>query len=152
MKKMIVFFILIVSLLFTDYSPKDTFGIFKEVQSVLIVTSKEAENVDKLIENGDEFYYLFEGDKAPKILEKLELFDDIKGINLYFSCDLDLSYFKTKLDYMTDKTDVEGSDVYYGYYTGYKEFEFIDGKKINVQLAKTDDNWVLGFPMILTGF
>ena len=34
----------------------------------------------------------------------------------------------------------------------YKEFEFIDGKKINVQLAKTDDNWVLGFPMILTGF
>ena len=149
---MIAFFILVVSLLFTNYSSKNNFKTFKEAESVLIVTSQKVEGVDLLVENGEEFYYLFEGEKTQKIFEKLDLFEGMKGVNLYFSGDLTLSYFQKKLDYITDKSQVEGSDVYYGYFKGYTGYKLIEGKKINTQLAKVEDGWVLGFPIILTGF
>ena len=152
MKRMIAFLLLVVGLLVFKGTQKDDFDCFEQVHAVLVVTDGEQENIDKLTKSGDDFYYLFEEERAKYIIKNLDVFDGVKGINLYFSLDKDFEYFKRRLDFLSSKTQVEGREVYYGFFSGYEDFQFIEGKKINAQLAKTEEYWVLGFPLILTGF
>lgn len=152
MRKMIAFLLLVVGLLAFKEIPKNSFDCFDKVQAVLVVTDREQKNIDKLTKNGDDFYYVFEDERAKYILKNLDVFTGIKGINLYFSKEEKVDYFKRKLDFLSEKSYVEGCEIYYGFFSAYDDFEIVDGKKINVQLAKNDTNWVLGFPVILSGF
>ena len=34
----------------------------------------------------------------------------------------------------------------------FDDYIWVDGKKLNFQLVQKDDGWLLGMPMILTGF
>ena len=34
----------------------------------------------------------------------------------------------------------------------FNDFRFVDGKKINLQIAKDENAVIIGFPLILTGF
>lgn len=42
--------------------------------------------------------------------------------------------------------------ILYGYKNDFSDFRFIDGKKINVQIAWAENETIVGFPLIMTGF
>lgn len=153
MKRMIVFLFTAVVLIATKFiDNQPNFNEFEEVESVVVVCSVENEYMDYIFQSGEDYYYHFEGEKAFFILQNLDVFVGMEGLNLYFSNTVDFSYFSSRLDFLGEETLVEGNKVYYGYYKGYKKSEIIDGKKINVQLVQTEDGWIMGLPMILTGF
>ena len=152
MKKMIAFLLLAVLALFLKGKLPLSFDEFDNVERVVIVSKTRIDDCDNCIENGDDFYCVFEGENVKNILDNIQEQEEIKGVNLYFSKDTKLSYFQEKLDYLSDKSQIDDVEIYYGYYKGYQDFEWLEGKKINVQLARVEDGWIMGFPMILTGF
>ena len=77
----------------------------------------------------------------------------IHGISFYFSNDKKFDDFNKKFGYtLTEDGCLDGYSIYRGFYEGYKDFRYIDGKKINVQIAFVEETWIVGFPLILTGF
>ena len=55
-------------------------------------------------------------------------------------------------DYIYQGGSAQDYLIYYGYYSNFKDYRYVDGKKINFQLAKTGEGWILGLPLIETGF
>ena len=82
-----------------------------------------------------------------------EKFGNIEGLNFYFDKNTPFSFFEDNVDFIY-KSDgkVNGYDIYYGYTVKYKDFLNINNKKVNFQLVNTQDEWIMGFPLILTGF
>lgn len=48
--------------------------------------------------------------------------------------------------------EIEGLNVLYGYTNMYNDFIYIDGKQSNVQLVQNQNEIIVGFPIILSGF
>ena len=71
---MIAFLLLVVGLLAFKEIPKNSFDCFDKVQAVLVVTDREQKNIDKLTKNGDDFYYVFEDERAKYILNSFLIF------------------------------------------------------------------------------
>lgn len=116
----------------------------------VIVSSKLIENKVN-IPSGENFYVKY--DKI-EINEMINLINtpDIKGFNLYFSNNVSLDFFKSGIEYISDCSFVEDNQIYYGYCNKYKDFCWVEGKKVNVQIIKNPTGWILGFPLVLTGF
>ncbi|MBQ8909035.1 MAG: hypothetical protein IJY90_01955 [Clostridia bacterium] len=150
MKRMIAFIFAVLSLLCINFTQKQQID-FSCAQRAVLITSNPFENKDFLC-SGSDYYTHFEGDEVGEVLTSLHEVQGLKGLNLYFSNALDLSYFRSKIDYLSDKTIVGDYDIYYGYCNQFEDFKWVDGKKVNVQLAKTADGWIMGIPIILTGF
>ena len=150
MKKMIAFLFLSAFLAGLNNFVIEDISKFDKFSKALIVSEEDVELQCEKVQNGQDFYYIFENEKD--IVQMTEKFEDVKGINLYFDKNISLTYFSNQINYFSKGQDVEDMEVYYGYYPGYKDFRFVDGKKINVQLVKTADCWIMGFPLILTGF
>ena len=65
--------------------------------------------------------------------------------------ELDAILRKIKFQQLSSE-NVEGIEVCYGYSPCYSSAVMLDGKKVNVQIAKIDGRVIVGFPMIMTGF
>ncbi len=78
--------------------------------------------------------------------------NEIVGVNLYFKS-LDINQFQKNVNGRIFKTqEVEEMQMYQGYTNLYKDFRYVNGKKINIQIAVKENEVIVGFPLILTGF
>ena len=77
---------------------------------------------------------------------------DIIGFNLYFQT-LDINDFANSVNgQIFKRQSVEGIEIYEGYTNCYKDFRYVGGQKINIQIAVKEKEVIVGFPLILTGF
>ncbi len=123
-----------------------------DYEKVVIVSAQKNLIDGEVTVCGEDYFYTLSKNKVENSLQSLNS-SNVKGIVYYFSKDKGLNYFKNDLSLtLTDKTYVCDRQVYYGYDKSYYQYRLIDGKKINFQLVCDGENWLLGYPMILTGF
>ncbi len=150
MKRMIAFLIVAIAVSISAFLCVDL-PHNEDYESVVVVSAQENLIDGEVIKNGNDFYYYLSKKNAEKVIKTLDL-DKVSGIVYYFS-NKSLDYFNKKLNYsLTSPSNVGDRTVYYGYDKSYYDFRLIDGKKMNVQLANDGERWILGYPMILTGF
>ena len=119
-----------------------------EAKSAAFISSDQFEGFET-IKNGNDYIIKVYDDIKEFYLKNEEF---IKGFNLYFQS-LNIKDFAKKLNAQIYQThDVEGMIMYYGYTNMYKNFEMVGGKKVNIQIAIKEDETIVGFPLILTGF
>ena len=150
MKKMIGFFLIIALLIGASVLNGVNNEIISSYNKIAIVSSNYVKDYkDNAIESGGKYYYFFDNVS----LIDYEKFGNIEGLNFYFDKITPFSFFEDNVDFIY-KSDgkVNGYDIYYGYTVKYKDFLNINNKKINFQLVNTQDEWIMGFPLILTGF
>jgi len=150
MKRIVVFFViglLALGILVGTGANKYNFEGLEKVCFVTDLTHSENENA---VISGNDVYITVGVSEAKETMGKL---DNIKGYVLYFNndCDKDklLNIF---LDYSSDEYLVGNTRIINGYSSKYSDFRLVDGKKYNVQVAFSEENVLVGFPMILTGF
>ncbi len=75
------------------------------------------------------------------------------GVEFYFQSDVNLEKILTilKADIVT-KIEYENLTVLSAYTPYYQNCVYVDGKKINLQIAISDTNIIAGFPVLLTGY
>ena len=101
------------------------------------------------IQNGEQFII--------EVYSDIESFyamrsQDIIGFNLYFQS-LDINDFAKSVNgQIFKRQSVEGIEIYEGYTNSYKDFRYVGGQKINIQIAVKEKEVIVGFPLILTGF
>ena len=148
MKRMIAF-IFILFALFGVAVIKVNMPKVLDYDRVIIISNKKLNYSN--IKNGNDFYYTFDKNQT-KELKEINICD-IKGMVFYISKQYSIDNFQKQFNFLiTNKSKIDEKDVYYGYDKNYHDFRIIDGKKINFQLVKSEDNWILGYPMIMTGF
>ena len=150
MKRIVAFFViglLALGILVGTGANKYNFEGLEKVCFVTDLTHSENENA---VISGNDVYITVGVSEAKETMGKL---DNIKGYVLYFNndCDKDklLNIF---LDYSSDEYLVGNTRIINGYSSKYSDFRLVDGKKYNVQVAFSEENVLVGFPMILTGF
>ncbi len=149
MKKMIGFFLIILLLFVASYF-EDNKNVFQDYNKIAIVSSIYYEKYqNNLVESGNNFYYFFNADQEYDLND----FEKIKGINYYFDKNIPFSYFEKKVDFIyKGEGKVDNYQIYYGYYGKYDDYRYVFNKKVNFELVKTDNEWIMGFPLILTGY
>ena len=157
MKKLIA--LIFLSLMFTGvkFYHSGDFDTLKGYDKVVIVCEKlkaeKIENIgfDQQIESGNDIYFIFKNKSFNDLKAKFK--NDFKGVNLYFNNSFSLKDFENMLNLtFSENYKIDSYQVYSSFYEGFLDFKIVNGKKINVQLVKTQQNWVLGFPLIITGF
>lgn len=149
---MIVFFISIVFLIgLTQF--KGNFISFADCQKIVVVSSEVYEKLDQdPIKNGGDYYHVLIGTKREEFESNIRQYN-YKGLVLYYDQSFLLDYFKKTYSFnFTNPSRIDDYQIYYGYTSSYRDFRIVDGKKINVQLVKNNEGWIVGMPMILTGF
>lgn len=152
MNKMIAFFVAIISMIaFMRFNP-DAISM-DGCEKVVVVTENQYENLDENpIKNGADFYHVLTGEKIKYFADNMSNIS-YKGLSLYYNKDFKLGDLEKMFSAQINSgSGVDGYEIYYGYCPKYKDCRQINGKKINLQLVKTDDGWIAGFPLILTGF
>lgn len=147
MKNLVAFLFLTVLLLafcYFDFSPALPFDNAARASFVL---EEKVEGYD-YVQNGDEYIVEVYSD-IERFYQKYS--DQIKGFNLYFSENVE-QIIQTLSGQIYRSQDVEGMKIYYGYTNLYNDFRYVSGKKINVQMAEQENQVIVGFPLILTGF
>ena len=165
MKRMIAFFkyaivisisiILIIVFVFGfKFQPnkiENVIANFSNYQKITLV-SKDLVKEHQHVENGDLHYYTFDSSSIDASFNFLSNYT-VEGIVLYFTNKTGIEYFQQKLNYnLSQSRKVGDVDTYYGYLKEFNNFVINQNKKVNVQLAKTNNGWVMGLPLILTGF
>ena len=145
-KRMIGFFVVAALMLGFAAEKQDSFIPIQGFTKMVLVTENPLDDNLNFIKNGNDYYYLFEN--APDAINLA----DAKGLVFYYHSSFDLDYFKKQMSYLTRGGDVGGYECYYGYNASYGDFRLIDGRKINAQLVFNGEEWLLGYPLILTGY
>lgn len=151
MKRIVVFIVAVVALvcpLFAGGKPFDAQNAVK----VCYISHEELEMPDdvEVIKNGNQFYYSFSGERYSELKNLFTKFD---GVNFYYQSGMkDEELIKTHNISSYYFSEVEGMKILYGYKNDFSDFRFIDGKKINVQIAWAENETIVGFPLILTGY
>ena len=147
MKNLVAFSFLSILLFvfcYFDFSPSLPFSSAVRASFVL---KQQVEGYD-YVQNGDEYIVEVYSD-IESFYQKYS--DKIKGFNLYFSENAE-QIIQTLSGQIYRSQDVEGMKIYYGYTNLYNDFRYVSGKKINVQIAEQENQVIVGFPLILTGF
>lgn len=151
MKKMIVFLVLVglvtASLRFSNPKSQifDVFGVDK----VCFVSDKEFEGEFETVSCGDKFFNFCTFEQAK---ENALLLKESDAVQFYTDETSTDEILKTVHFQKMSSEMIDGIEIIYGYSPCYSDSVVLDGKKINVQVAKIDGEVVIGFPMILTGF
>lgn len=145
---MIAFFMASICAMVVKYFTLDDFSSFLEFDNMVVVSSEKLS--DDYVQNGEEYYSVFKQSEGLSIIENWENVV-AKGVNLYF-VDKNFEYFAKRVENIQKIGDIEGQPCWQGYYSGFKDFRYINKKKINFQLVQTNEGWIMGFPYILTGF
>lgn len=153
MKKMIAFFILIILLFCISFIKNNNFNCLENYEKIIVVSNQIYDYLDlNPIKNGNEFYHVLTKENADDFLENINLYD-YNGISFYYDLESNFDDFNKCINYtLSDPSYIDNYKIYYGFYDEYKDFRIVNGKKINVQLVQTESEWILGFPLILTGF
>lgn len=150
MKKMVGFFLIIALLIGATIFNDFNHNIISSYNKMAIVSSSYVELYkDNVIESGGKFYYFFNDDSVVDI----EKFNKIEGLNFYYDKNTPLSFFEKNVDFIyKSNKKINDYEIYYGYTVKYNDFVNVDNKKVNFQLVNTQEEWIIGFPLILTGF
>ena len=150
MKRMIVFLFLCIFMIAFAFFKSNDFS-FLNCNKFVVVSKFEINESDKIIQNGNQYYNIFSSN--PKDYLKSEVKNNADGYVFYFDSNNTKEDFEKLLGYdLTSCSEIEDYNCFYGYYNGYKDFRYVNGKKINFQLVLTEEEWILGFPVILTGY
>ena len=151
--KRLIAFILIIIASFLLLLTKNNNKVFDyDYEKVIIVTKNEKllDDCEKMV-NGNNIYFLVRRDQGDKI-KNLD-FSYVSGIVLYLNKDIKFDYFNRHFNFtLFGGKTIENRQVFYGYDKNYGDYRIIKNKKVNVQLAKTENEWILGYPLIITGF
>lgn len=151
MKRMIAFFIVVISLfgikIFTENNlPNCNF------EKLVVVSSSDSLFEGEKLKNGNHFYYTFNYQQGRGVLNDLKA-SQIEGVVFYYDNSINVEELLNTLDfYFKSKVQIEGIEIFYGYDGDYTDFRYIDGKKINVQVVINSTNIVMGYPLILCGY
>lgn len=154
MKRIIAFLILAALGCALTFAGEDSFFIQQGLERVTFVSKQLCEFEEdaevKIIQSGNHFYISTSPENAQRVGEKLS---QVSGYVLYYDKTIDKEeLLSALLDFRGEESIVEGTKVVTGYTSHFKDFRVLNGKKVNVQIAFTEDNIVVGFPLILTGF
>lgn len=151
MKKLVIFLFIIAITISSIRFSQNKAQIFdvEGVSEVCFVSNEKFEGDFEAISCGEKFfnYCTFENAKENAGLinssDAVQFYTDQESIEKLLS--------DIKFEQLT-KEEVEDIVILYGYTPYYSSSIFLDGKKINVQIALTDEKVVVGFPIILTGY
>ncbi len=153
MKKLFVFAIIGLCLLSTLFFNSKVLPLFNfnGVEKVCFVSANKYESADfDSVPCGDNFFNYCSLETAKKNLDEIK--HNMVGIQFYINSeDVDSVLDALNATFVFNET-VGDVVVYYAYTTYYDDSVFLNGKKINVQIATYQDKLIVGFPMILTGF
>ena len=77
---------------------------------------------------------------------------DMSAVQFYLK-NQDLKALQKKLKYKhISQTNLENLTVYCGYSPYGQDSVYVDGQKVNIQIAVGEDLIIVGFPLILTGY
>ena len=152
MKRLIAFIsiVLLSFLVLLSYKNNKIFDC--NYEKFVVVTKNEnlLKDCEKIV-NGDNVYFIVEKEQKDKV-ENLN-FSDTLGVVFYFNKNIKFNNFNRRFNYsLSGGKSIEGRQVFYGYDKNYSDFRLIENKKVNVQLVRTENEWILGYPLILTGF
>ena len=133
MKRVIGFFVAVILLIGVCVFKENDYALFNGFSRIIVVSEQEQLYQNYLI-NGNQYYYIFDENA------------DVKQL------DFNIEKLMSNLDFYYQGGDVEGYKLYYGYYCDFNEFRYVDGKKVNIQIALTQNEIVVGLPLITTGY
>lgn len=150
---MIAFFVVFLVLIVVQSLKTDDFKVFAGYEKVVVVCDEKYLDLDdNPIISGNDFYHCISGEKASHFFKNIKSYK-YKGLSFYFDKSYSIEDFNKLFNNTLMASAIKGEyTIYYGYYEDFKDFRMIDGKRINVQLADVEDNWIVGMPLILTGF
>ena len=150
MKKLLLFFIVIIIGLSINFFKSDDIFFIPNINSVCFVADYSAvkdKNLD-FVECGNDVIVFSNIEDAREIYYDLEpkcTVLSLQNTSLYQIKDL------LKINYSFNQ-DLEGLTITYGYTPSFDKFQYVDGKKINVQIVEKSDEMLIGFPIIMTGY
>ena len=152
MKRVIAFLLLVGVLFGFTFLREDEISVFANCEKIVMVSSVQYDSFENYVENGDCYYYKIEKDKSEEFIKNIKKYD-YSGLSFYYDKNINFEYFSKYFNNLTkNASKIDNYCCFYGYYPYFNNYKIIDGKKINVQLVQTDMEWILGFPLILTGY
>ena len=151
MKKLIVFMLLLGCLsatLLVKFESNPLFNI-DGVEKVCFVSTRQYDELES-VNCGDLVFNYCTLETAKQNLKRYS--DGAKAVQFYFNSMTSEDLLKQLKATVISVDEVEGMLVTLAYTPYYQECIFVDGKKVNVQIAEKDGKVVSGFPAILTGF
>lgn len=139
---MIVFFVSFVALCSLTILLPDNYD-FENYQKVVLVSGEMLG--DDYVECGNDYFCTFMNDDWKNFQDKS------RAMIFYFE-KFDFSSFSQECDEIYSCGKIEDKKVYEGVYKNSQKSVIVNNKKVNFQLALTDDGAILGFPMIVVGF
>lgn len=103
----------------------------------------------EVIASGVDYYITVSAAQIEEAQSKLK---NIKGYVCYYDKSVNENKINSLLQYKLSETIIENTRVLTGYTSAYKDYRIIDGKKVNIQVAFTESEVIVGYPLILTGF
>lgn len=148
---MLVFIFLAICLSLTSLKNESVDFLLNDfrVENVCFVTAEnvESEEVEPVM-CGNKYFNYCTVDVAKKLINEI----DYDAIQLYLNTE-SFENLKKTLKYQNVKMEkIDNLCIFYGYTPFYQDCVYIDNKKVNVQFVLNDNNLVVGFPMILTGY
>lgn len=150
MKKLLVFLLLLCALGTTFvFKPQNNPLLINDgLQKVCVVSDKKTENAQSVV-CGDLVFNYYTPQAAAENLKTLQ--KDAKSVQYYLSCSVD-DILKLLNASVVSRQNIDDLCVVCAYTAAFDKCIYVDGKKVNVQIAQKDGQVVAGFPSILTGF
>lgn len=149
--KRVVFFIVIIAVIVAPmFASKQKFD-YQGVEKVAVVSTQalQLENAG-IIQNGGQNIYSL---SIEDYLRQKDLIKNYDGIVLFYP--QDTSFDKLKNCWQISwhyQSEVEGMQIVYAFSPLVEDFLFLNGKKVNLQIAWSQSGVMVGLPLILTGF
>lgn len=149
--KRVVFFIVIIAVIVAPmFASKQKFD-YQGVEKVAVVSTQalQLENAG-IIQNGGQNIYSL---SIEDYLRQKDLIKNYDGIVLFYP--QDTSFDKLKNCWQISwhyQSEVEGMQIVYAFSLLVEDFLFLNGKKVNLQIAWSQSGVMVGLPLILTGF
>lgn len=150
MKKLIVFILILGCLTSTLFIKSWNNPIYNMagVERACIVSGVQYKDMES-VECGQVYFNFCTYSQAK---EKLNSADPIKCLQLYFNNLTVEELMKTLRMDVVKTEEVENMTIYCGYSPYWSDCIYLDGKKVNVQIAVKEGSIIAGFPAILTGY
>lgn len=153
MKKMLVFVLILVFLCLTSLVKFEENPLWKfdNIGKVCFVSAENYQSDEiESVKCGDKFFNFCSLKTAKERIKLLSKNAD--GMQFYLQNGaLDTIFDKLKYQQVS-QVDIDDLTVYCGYTPYFQDCVYLDGKKVNVQIAAIGDDVIVGFPMILTGY
>ena len=153
MKKLIVF-LLIISTLFSTMAFKNQENVLFSIEGLekvcFVCDFEIVEEGVESVESGDLFFnYCVSG--LGKVIYK-KYHQRLQALQFYYvDVEAENLIERLKID-VVERGEVEQIEVCFGYSPYLSKSYLLDGKKVNVQLAVTEEFVIVGNPIILTGY